>query len=127
MKKTIQQTKAEILSYLKDRCEVDDIQDTRRLLIEVSEFLPYETFFGKNFRIKKDHLLFKQNGIWLEIGLNKSGDLVILLDTSEKQSDVRARMSIFTHVLPTTPGYFLGMSSYELKTLLEHLFSIYAD
>lgn len=127
MKKTIQQTKAEILSYLKDRCEVDDIQDTRRLLIEVSEFLPYETFFGKNFRIKKDHLLFKQNGIWLEIGLNKSGDLVILLDTSEKQSDVRARMSIFTHEFPTSSGYFLGMSSYELKTLLEHLFSIYAD
>lgn len=131
MKKTIQQTKAEILSYLLDRDIITDIsdeqQDARKLLSEISQLLPFETFFGKNFRIKRDHLLFKQNGTWLEIGLNKSGELVILLDTSEKQSDVRARMSIFTHGLPTSSGYFLGMSSYELKTLLEHLFSIYAD
>lgn len=129
MKKTIHQIKAEILVYLIGRDTVtnisDEQQDARVLLAEVSEFLPFETFFGKNFRIKRDHVLFKQNGTWLEIGLNKSGELVILLDTSEKQSDVRARMSIFTHGLPTSSGYFLGMSSNELKILLEHLFQMY--
>ena len=137
MKKTIAQIKTEILVFLQDRDTDNDIpdeqQDARRLLAEVADLLPFETFLGKHFRIKRDHLLFKQNGKWLEIGLNKSGDLVILLDTSEKESDVRSRLSVFWELIdnhddtPTPWGFFLGMTSGQLKWLLEGMLKEYLD
>lgn len=129
MKKTIEQAKTEILALLENQefdPTADEHQEARRLLAQVAGLLPFETFFGKHFRIKKDSLVFKDNGEILEIALNKSSKLVVLLDSSEKSSDVSARLSTINRYHDERCGwvswdYLTGMGPNHIAILIREI------
>ena len=108
--------------------ECTGTESARQLLADIAKQIPYETFFGKNFRICKDRISFNGRyssiAVKCEVVLSKDSALVFKIDTTEAQVELRKRLEFVHKTLGSNIDNIQPLDWFSMRRVLYMCFDL---